>query len=89
MTAEATRLTISAASLAAPLADLRHATLEGEVLATFQRSAYLDLGGRIVALAGAEVAAGPFVITVGDFAAAREQCSTGSVAADGDRKSVV
>ena len=83
MTAKAEHLTLSAASLAAPLADLRHTTLAGEVLATFQRSAYLDLGGRIVALAAVELERGPLTITVHDFAAVREYSATGGVVADG------
>src|SRR3989304_3386402 len=71
-----------AASWAAPLADLRHTTLAGEVLATFQRSAYLDLGGRIVALASVELERGPLTITVPDFATVREYIATGRVVAD-------
>lgn len=61
-------ITVRAASLPAPLADLRSASSSGTVLAVFERSAYLDLDGRVVALASADLARGPLTITVRDFA---------------------
>ena len=53
------------------------------VLATFQRSAYLDLGGRIVALVATDLERGPFTIVLDDFGAVREHCSTGAARLDG------
>ncbi len=56
-----------ATTLPAPLDDLRRITARGTVLAAFERSAYLDLNNRIVALASAHLPAGPLVIAVRDF----------------------
>ncbi len=64
-------ITIRAASLPAPLVDLRSASSSGTVLAVFERSAYLDLDGRVVALASADLSRGPLTITVEDFAPLR------------------
>jgi len=83
VTAGTPRVTTSAAWLAAPLADLTDRSLPGVVLAPFQRSAYLDLDGRIVALVASDVEIGPFTIVLNDFGMVREHCSTGPVVLDG------
>lgn len=83
MTAGTPRVTTRAAWLAAPLADLTHRSLPGVVLATFQRSAYVDLDGRIVALVASDLELGPFTIVLNDFGAVREHCAAGPVALDG------
>ena len=57
-------IVLQAGSLPTPLAGLRAATSSGAVLATFERSAYLDLDGRIVALASADLARGPLSISL-------------------------
>ena len=60
-----------ATTLPASLDDLRRANARGTVLATFERSAYLDLANRVVALASADLPLGPLVIAVRDFEALR------------------
>ncbi len=57
-------MTLHAATLPAPLEDLRTADASGTVLATFERSAYLDLNGRIVTLGSAGLARGPLAIVL-------------------------
>ena len=83
MTAGTPHVTTRAAWLTAPLADLTDQSLSGVVLATFQRSAYVDLDGRIVALVASDLELGPFTIVLNDFSAVREHCSAGPVALDG------
>ncbi len=58
---------IAATMLPTSLDDLRSATVGGRVLAAFERSAYLDLDGRVVALASANLAAGPLTINIKPF----------------------
>jgi len=82
VTAGTPRVAARAAWLAAPLADLTDRSLSGTVLATFQRSAYLDVGGRIVALVATDLERGPFTIVLDDFGAVREHCSTGTASLD-------
>lgn len=57
--------------IAAPLAGLRHREAAGTVLASFERSAYLDLDGRVVAAASAELDPGPLTIGLSEFSAVR------------------
>ncbi len=57
-------VTLHASSLPTPLAHLRQTAAGGTVLAVFARSAYLDLDGRIVALASSDLARGPVTITL-------------------------
>lgn len=71
--------------LPAPLEDLRRCTARGTVLAAFERSAYLDLAGRIVALASADLAAGPLTITVEDFGPLRALSPGAEIALTGGR----
>ncbi len=58
-----------ASSIPSSLTDLLIGTATGVVLAVFERSAYLDVGGRIVALASGELGRGPLTIRVDDFSA--------------------
>jgi hypothetical protein len=53
---------VRADTIPTPLEHLARAEARGIVLAVFDRSAYLDLDGRIVALASADLPRGPFVI---------------------------
>ncbi|MGQ0548675.1 MAG: DUF2877 domain-containing protein [Armatimonadota bacterium] len=76
---------IGATILAAPLEDLRRCSARGTVLATFERSAYLSLAGRIVALASADLAAGPLTITVEDFGPLRALSPGAEIALTGGR----
>lgn len=70
--APATRADLIAADLiAAPLAGLRNRDAAGTVLASFERSAYLDLDGRIVAAASGELDPGPLTIGLSEFSAVR------------------
>ncbi len=57
--------------IAAPLAGLRSRDAAGTVLASFERSAYLDLDGHIVAAASSELDPGPLTIGVSGFSAVR------------------
>jgi len=58
-------MVIRAASLPVSFGHLRSAGARGTVLAPFERSAYLEVGGRIVALAASDLGRGPFTITLG------------------------
>lgn len=58
-----------ASNIPSSLTDLLAGTATGVVLAVFERSAYLDVGGRIVALASGELGRGPLTIRVDDFSA--------------------
>ncbi len=58
---------IRAGLIAAPLEDLRAYSAAGVVLAAFERSAYLDLDGRILALTASDLEPGPFTIGVDGF----------------------
>lgn len=62
---------LAALLIAAPLAGLRNGEAYGTVLASFERSAYLDLEGRVVAAASAGLDPGPLTIGLGEFAAVR------------------
>ncbi len=53
-----------AAFLPASLEHLRGSRLTGSVVAVFERSAYLDLGGRLVALASHDLERGPISISL-------------------------
>ncbi|MDR7522718.1 MAG: DUF2877 domain-containing protein [Armatimonadota bacterium] len=75
--------TITAVSIPSPLADLREGTARGRVLAVFERSAYLDVAGRIVALAPAGLGRGPLTITLDRFRALRPLAPGEAVALDG------
>ncbi|MDI6773224.1 MAG: DUF2877 domain-containing protein [bacterium] len=55
--------------IAAPLAGLRNRDATGTVLASFERSAYLDLDGRIIAAASGELDPGPLTIGLSEFSA--------------------
>ncbi len=57
---------VLATSIAAPLAGLAQATARGRVLAAFERSAYLDLDGRVIALLRPGLGRGPFAISLVD-----------------------
>ncbi|MGH2404191.1 MAG: hypothetical protein ACRDGN_06950, partial [bacterium] len=58
---------IAATSVPAPLVDLRRVNTRGTILAAFERSAYLDVDGRLIALASADLATGPLTIGIEDF----------------------
>jgi hypothetical protein len=60
------RSLVRAASIAAPLAGLARASARGRVLAAFERSAYLDLEGRVIALLWPGLGRGPFAISLSD-----------------------
>ncbi|MDQ7840310.1 MAG: DUF2877 domain-containing protein [bacterium] len=55
--------------IAAPLAGLRNRDTAGTVLASFERSAYLDLDGRVIAAASRELDPGPLTIGLSEFSA--------------------
>jgi hypothetical protein len=55
-----------AAIIPAPLAAFRQGPGTGTVLAVFDRSAYLQLDGRIIALASADLGRGPLTITLSE-----------------------
>lgn len=57
--------------IAAPLASLLIRDADGTVLASFERSAYLDLDGRIVAATSSELDPGPLTIGLSEFSATR------------------
>ncbi len=79
MTRAPASVTLRAVSLPAPLVDLRRIVSGGSILAMFERSAYLDLDDRIVALASADLARGPLTITTGDFRPFQGAAIAGSV----------
>ncbi len=60
-----------ATTLPAPLYDLRLITARGTIVATFERSLYIDLANRILALAATDLPLGPLTITVAGFEALR------------------
>ncbi|MBM3470736.1 MAG: DUF2877 domain-containing protein [Armatimonadetes bacterium] len=62
---------IAALLIAAPLAGLRHREAAGTVLASFERSAYLEMDGCIVAAAAAELDPGPLTIGLSEFSAVK------------------
>lgn len=62
---------IRATSVSSCLSDILAGTARGTVLALFERSAYLDLDGRIAALASAEFGRGPLMIALDRFNALR------------------
>ena len=62
---------IRATSVSSGLSDILTSTARGAVLALFERSAYLDLDGRIAALASAEFGRGPLMIALDRFDALR------------------
>ena len=57
-------ISLQAETLPAPLAGLAGTDGRGTVVAAFDRSLYLDLDGRIVALASSELSRGPVVVTL-------------------------
>ncbi|MDR7484476.1 MAG: DUF2877 domain-containing protein [Armatimonadota bacterium] len=75
--------TITAVSIPSPLSGLRDGAARGTVLAVFQRSAYLDVAGRIVALAPAGLGRGPLTITLDRPRALRPLAAGEAVALDG------
>lgn len=54
-----TFLTLKAASIGSPIAGLMSTPQEGNVIATFARSCYVELGGRIAALVAPDLLNGP------------------------------
>lgn len=76
---------VAARRLPAPLADLRRITASGLMLAAFERSVYLDLDGRIVGLASAELAQGPLTISLQEFAPLRVMPAGADVTLSGGR----
>jgi hypothetical protein len=62
---------VTATTVPTSLSSFLTATREGSVLAVFERSAYLDLGGRVLALTSGPRARGPLAIVVPDAGALR------------------
>lgn len=59
-----TALPLAARSIASPIAHLFSVPGPGQVIATFERSCYLDLNGRIVALVAPELLNGPLNVVL-------------------------
>lgn len=55
-----------------PLAGILAKTARGALLAVFERSAYLDLGGRVLALASESLGRGPLTVSIQGFEALLE-----------------
>ena len=59
-----TALPLAARSIGSPIASLFSAARSGQVIATFERSCYLDLNGHIVALVAPELLNGPLNVVL-------------------------